>query len=322
MQNRQSFLLPALTGACRQWMGKMAVTLALALSSLGAHAAEFGVSPMLIELTGAPDVSQDFHIQVLGKTSGNAKVSVYRLNQLPTGHMEFLPPEAGTEDMSGWITLEKNKLSIRKGETVVLNGSVKVPRKAAGTNVAAIMVEEDQPLKAKGITLNVRYAVVLSVNVGGTMTTRTITNFHDLSLEPQEERVFIKGLFKNGGKTDGQLNAELQLRDASNRLVLKTPLKTQSAWQRSDAASRVFPGSEVVVFGELPRTLPAGTYQAFVRNRFSDRAQPLVKTTVELPANLFAAPAAPAAAPVSTPTPTEPARTAAPAVAMQSSGEI
>lgn len=319
MSNRQSLLLPDLTGACRRWMGKMAVTLVLALSALGAHAAEFGVSPMLIELTGAPDVSQDFQIQVLGKTSGNAKVSVYRLNQLPTGHMEFLPPAAGTDDMSGWITLEKNRLSIRKGETVMLKGSVKVPRKAAGTNVAAIMVEEDQPQKAKGITLNVRYAVVLSVNVGGTLSTRTITNFHDLSLEPQEERVFIKGLFKNGGKTDGQLNAELQLRDASNRLVLKTPLKTQSAWQRSDAASRVFPGSEVVVFGELPRTLPAGTYQAFVRNRFSDRAQPLVKTTVELPANLFAAPTA---APVSAPNSTEPARTAAPAVAMQSSGEI
>lgn len=305
MRNPLSFL----NGNCRQWMGRIAVALSFAWPGMALYAAEFGVSPMLIEMTGAPDVTQDFHIQVLGKTSGNAKVSVYRLNQLPTGHMEFLPPVTGADDMSGWITLEKNRLSIRKGETVVLNGSVKVPRKAAGTNVAAIMVEEDQPAKAKGITLNVRYAVVLSVNVGGTLSTRTITDFHDLSLEPQEERVFIKGLFKNEGKTDGQLNAELQLRDAANHLVLKTPLKTQSAWQRNDPASRVFPGSEVVVFGELPRTLPAGTYQAFVRNRFADRAQPLVKTTLELPANLFAAPAVPAP---------ESARTAAPAVAMES----
>jgi hypothetical protein len=107
-------------------------------------------------------------------------------------------------------------------------------------------------------------------------------------VQPQNDRVFVKGLFTNQGKIDGMLDAELQLRDAANRLVLKTPLKTQSAWERSDKGSRVFPGSEVVIFGELPRTLPAGTYQAVVHNRFSDRAQPQFRDNLTLTTEWFA----------------------------------
>lgn len=282
--------------------------LTLAAAVTGAGAAEFGVSPMMIEMTGAPDVSQDFKVQVIGKTGGKAKVSLYELKQSATGHMDFIPVDKpGEESMAGWVTLEKTRFDVKKDEVVTLNGRIKVPRKAGGTHLAAVMVEEDAPAKKQGVTLNVRYAVILNMNVSSTTRGRIQTEFRELAIQPQNDRVFIKGLFTNQGKIDGMLDAELQLRDAANRLVLKTPLKTQSAWERSDKGSRVFPGSEVVIFGELPRSLPAGAYSATVRNRFSDRAQPQYRDSLSLPAEWFAPAAETPAAPASG---TPPERTA------------
>jgi len=263
-----------------------------------AHAVEFGVSPMMINLAGAPNDSEKFQVQIAGKSDGKVKVSVYRLSQLPTGHMNFMAPDPKLDNMSNWMTLDQNMIAIRKDEVSTVNGQIKIPRDANGNYVAAVMVEEGDPLKKKaGVQFDVRYAVIVSLGVNGVSHTRTITEFKDVSLHTEKDRVFVQGSFTNGGKTDGTLDSELQLRDANNRLIQKVTLKTQSAWERGDAGSRVFPGSDVLVFGELPRTLPAGTYQVVVHDRFGDHAQPMYKGDLTLPADLFAAakPDAPAA---------------------------
>lgn len=168
--------------------------------------------------------------------------------------------------------------------------SRQIPRDANGSYIAAVMVEEGDPLKKKpGVQLDARYAVIVSLGVNGVSHSRTITEIKDVALHNEKDRVFVQAAFSNRGKTDGTLNAELQMRDARNRLVQKVNLKTQSAWERGDAGSRVFPGSQVLVFGEVPRSLPAGDYQVEIHDRFGDHAQPLFRGTLNLPADQFAA---------------------------------
>lgn len=261
------------------------------IAGTAARAAEFAVSPMLVELDAAPDTAVPFRFNVHGKDAGKARISLAGMQQQATGHMAFLPQEPGTGGLAGWISLERNSLSVRRGETATVEGRITVPRRTpAGTYLAAVLVEEEEPARRSGIVLNVRYAIIVSLHIAGPQS-RIATRFQGLRLEEQGERSFIAANFRNDGTRDDMLESELQVRDASNRIVHRTAMKSQSAWQRADAGSRVFPGADVVVFGELPRTLPAGDYQVTVRNRFGSRSQPVQRAVLNMPAGRIVEPA-------------------------------
>lgn len=266
------------------------VVLALILSAVG-QAAEFAVSPMLIELDGAANVRQPFQFNVFGKSTGNVKLSVQSLRQQPTGHMDFVPDASAANDMAAWVRLETDGFAVREGETRTISGELTVPRGAQGTYLAAVMVEEERPESDTGVTVNVRYAVILTLDVAGPRR-RVVTTFDQLQLSEQDGRHFIEARFVNSSAEDHDLLSELQLRDSNNRLAARIPLRTQSAWQRGDDASRVFPGAEVVVYGEVPASLLAGDYVAMVRNQFGGRAQPTFRGDLNLPVGAFAAQAA------------------------------
>lgn len=257
------------------------------IASAFSQAAEFAVSPMLIELDGAANVRQPFQFNVFGKSAGNVKLSVQSLRQQPTGHMDFVADTSAANDMAAWVRLETNGFAVKEGETRTINGELTVPRGAQGTYLAAVMVEEQRPESDTGVTVNVRYAVILTLDVAGPRR-RVVTSFDHLQLSEQDDRHFIEARFVNSSAEDHDLLSELQLRDSNNRLVARIPLRTQSAWQRGEAASRVFPGAEVIVYGEVPPSLLAGDYVAMVRNQFGGRAQPTFRTDVNLPVTAFA----------------------------------
>jgi hypothetical protein len=287
------------------YLARLLLILAVAgtavLAGTTAQAAEFAVSPMLIELDAAPDTAVPIRFNVFGKSAGRARIRLAGMQQQATGHMRFLPQTPDVGGLASWITLDRDALNLRREETATVEGRIAVPRRTpAGTYLAALLVEEDDDGRKTGIVLNVRYAIIVSVRIAGAQS-RIATQFSDLRLEEQGERTFVAASFRNDGTRDDMLDAELQLRDATNRLVHRTPLKSQSAWQRADAGSRVFPGADVVVFGELPATLPAGDYQATVRNRFGGRSQPVQRATLNLPAGRFVAPASTESRPVRIP---------------------
>lgn len=266
-------------------------------ASIRAEAAEFAISPMLIETEAEAGSSVPFRFNIYGKTAGSVRISLAGMQQQPTGHMKFLPSSPDTGGLAAWIRLERTGLSVRREETQSVSGMINVPRRTpAGTYVAAVLVEEADDGRKKGIVVNVRYAIIISLYVGGAQG-RVVTEFRDIRLEQQSDRVFVAASFRNAGNRDNVLESELQLRDAGNRVVHRTPLKSQSAWQRADDGSRVFPGADVVVFGEIPRSLTAGEYQVTVRNRFGGRSQPVQRATLHLPATLFGPAVAHAAPP-------------------------
>ena len=74
------------------------------------------------------------------------------------------------------------------------------------------------------------------------------------------------------------------MRDENRRLLEREPLKTESAWQRADVGSRVFPGARVRLYGEITESFDTGTYNVLVRNKFADKSQSVYRDTIYLEA--------------------------------------
>lgn len=244
-------------------------------------AAEFAVSPMMIELESSPRVIENFSFQVFGKTAGQVKITAWDMEQQLTGHMGFVEVNGDQEKLSSWVQLDNPTFSVKKDESVEVTGKVTIPPWANGSYHTAVMVEEARAPDAKGVVVNVRYAVILNIRVAGKKS-RINSSFSDLRLIEQEGEFYIAGRFINNSNRDYRLSSKAQLRSADNKPLGRVLLKTQSAWQRGDEASRVFPGAEVEVFGLLTKPLPAGNYQAMVRNRFGGRHQPTWRSPVNV----------------------------------------
>ena len=255
------------------------------ISSSALMAADFAVSPMMIELKAESREVKEFSFTVFGKDNADIKLELYNLNQLESGYMEFTKLEAGgLESMGSWIDLELDKFRLRDGETVTVHGTVKIPSRAAGTHLVAIMVEEDIPEKNQGgISVKIRYAVVLNLRIEGRYN-RIKTKFSELAVVDTEDGTYLEGYFLNQSATDNWLFTEVQIRAENKRLLERVALKTESAWQRADVGSRVFPGARVRVYGKITKTFDTGTYIVLVRNKFADKSQSVYRDTIQLTA--------------------------------------
>lgn len=257
----------------------------LMLMSFHLMAADFAVSPMLIELSAERREVKEFSFTVFGKGNADIKLELFNLNQLESGYMGFTKLEVGDMNwMGSWVELERDKFRLRDGETMTVHGIIKIPSRAAGTHLVAIMVEEDIPEKDQGgISVKIRYAVVINLRVDGKYS-RIKTQFGELAVVHTEDRSFLEAYFLNESATDNWLFTEVQIRDENRRLLERVPLKTESAWQRADVGSRVFPGARVRLYGEITESFDTGTYNVLVRNKFADKSQSVYRDTIYLEA--------------------------------------
>lgn len=248
--------------------------------ALAAQSAEFAISPMMIELNTAPGTNEKFSFQIHGKKAGTAKIFLSDLKQEASGHMSFTEGVlSNTNSLASWLELEESSVKVKQGETVTINGKINIPRRTTGSHVAAIMVEEEKPTDNKGITLNVRYAIIIALNIDGKKS-RISTTYEKLTIEEQNGNMFVSAWFSNNSIVDSNLESVAYIRDSNRKLMEKVILKTKSAWQRNDDQSRVFPNAKVKVYGLVKSKLPSGTFEVSARNRFAGRMQPLKRSTI------------------------------------------
>ena len=250
------------------------------------HAGEFAVAPMVINIEGGKNRNIPFEFTIKAKKTGKVVLNIYDLSQIETGHMGFIAANKSNKNSkASWIKMKNKEFSLKSGEFSLAKGFIKIPSKAKGQHLAAIMVEEVQDKEEKnGITVNVRYAVVLKINAqkNKSKRIRSKTKFDNLSFSKVEGGWEFAGYFKNLSKTEGKLNTELQLRNKKKKLIGKLKLKTLSAWQRSEDGSMVYPDSRVKVFGTLPADVDVGAYQVRIKNKFNNRNQPIFRREVVL----------------------------------------
>ncbi|MEC8428664.1 MAG: hypothetical protein VXZ35_09570, partial [Pseudomonadota bacterium] len=249
-------------------------------------AAEFAISPMMIELDSSPGVKENFEFQIHGKKAGTARIFLSDLHQQASGHMAFSDVSdseaAASTEISQWIRLDQQRASVKTGETITIQGELDIPRRSSGSHVVAIMVEEDRPKNATGISLNVRYAIILSLQIEGRKS-RIKTRYEQLSIEQQNGKHYVTAWFSNESNRDSQLESVVFIRNQSSKLLEKVPLKTQSAWQRGDQWSRVFPDSRVKVYGLISKPLSSQNVTLMARNRFAGKMQPSVRSEFAVP---------------------------------------
>ncbi len=255
---------------------------------INTHAGEFAVAPLVINIEGDKNTRIPFEFTIKAKKTGKVTLKIYDLNQVETGHMGFVEGDKEIKSSkSNWIKIKDTQYSIKGGEFRLAKGYVKIPSKAKGQHLAAIMVEEDQKeADKKGITVNVRYAVVLKINAQKSKKRiRSRTKFENLSFHKVKEGWEFEGYFQNLSKIEGLLNTQLQLRNKDKRLVGRFSLKTLSAWQRNEEGSMVYPGSRVKLFGTLDKDIAEGVYTVRIKNMFNERNQPVFRHEITLKEN-------------------------------------
>jgi hypothetical protein len=261
-------------------------TLAIFLIFVSSHAlgGDLLVSPMLIEIEDVAPTVRNFSFSVTGQTEAQVKLSFFDMSQLESGYMAFREADiSNTESLASWIDLEDDSFRIQGGETKLVNGKINVPTRAAGTYLLSIMVEEDIPEDASnGVAVTIRYAVVINLKVDGAINRRIKTGFEELVVVSAGNGKYLEGMFSNESRIDEWLDSEVQIRTENNKLIERVKMRTESAWQRNDITSRVFPGAKVRVFGKMERDIEPGDYKVIVRNRFADKSQPVYRDTVRI----------------------------------------
>ncbi len=247
-------------------------------------ASGLAVSPLVVEIKTTPGKEAHFTFNVTGKKKQKVKLTVQDMSQLETGHMGFMEVGQINPALSkiSWIELEKEIYPVRDGQTVTVKGKVKPPNKTSGNHVVAVMVEEYKDEDEKqGISVNVRYAVILNMVITDKKRRpRLKSGFDNFELVRLDEKLMVMGDFLNKSSFEGQLESEVQIRNADRKMVGKVKMKTESSWQRGDEASRVFPSAQVKVFGFIKDDIPFGKYEFKVRNRFSGKTQPSFKKKI------------------------------------------
>jgi hypothetical protein len=256
-------------------MGKKILFIVFLSQFVGA--ADLAVSPLLIDLTTGENRAVSFEFSVTASEETEIRLSVYDMVQSVSGHMDFVQYD-DLESKTAWVSLPQDRINLRRELPTTVVGELRPPARSAGDHLVAVMVEEVAPDLEGGVQVNVRYAVILNLSVEGRASSQRLKgDFGGLTLVEQEGFMFVEGWFESKSSKEDWLVCEIQIRDENRRLVDTVELKTESAWQRQDPGSRVFPSSKVRVYGRIKEPLNTGSYSVLVRNRFGDRMQPAIR---------------------------------------------
>ena len=225
--------------------------------------------PMLIDIKAEPGNSYPFNFNVLALKSGRIRVYLNDVEQLPSGHVQFIPTENQQD-----VTLVQTRASLNEGETHTIQGEVIIPRSASGSRLYAVLVEEDDEHNKTGLQIKVRYAIVIDVAIKGPRA-RVKTKLHKLEIVDGT----ISAWFENHSNKKALLKSQVIVRDQNRRLIDRQLLRTQSAIERQEDYSVVYPNSKVKILA-LSEKLNAGVYNLLVQSHFNDKSLPVLRSEI------------------------------------------
>lgn len=233
----------------------------------------FAVQPLYLEFKPRGKVKKErFEIKITTESAIKLKLGLFKAEQDLTGKLSFkeLPP---VDKNSNIITLDKKKYQINRAGLVKVRGSVTYPRKQNKTAIYAIMIEEDRSKSETGISINVRYAVVLKVQTSKRKTMIRIT-LDSIKIEPMGGNLVLSSVITNKSVKDFDIEAIAKIRRPDNSVVETVDIRSGSAWQRNDRNSIIFPSSRVSLFGKITKSLSPGTYKVTINGKI-DKKRPV-----------------------------------------------
>ncbi|MEW6675935.1 MAG: hypothetical protein AB1348_08060, partial [Nitrospirota bacterium] len=264
-----------------------------------------GVKPMTIDLELSPNQKGEFQIDVYStspKEDTPVHLSLFDAVQKEDGTMDFVDVGKNPYSCTPWIKLEKTDFTVLAGETVTVKGEIFVPRAKSGSRIATIMVEPGYEKKKTGITVRVRYAVVLKLKIKG----RTVVENAKLERfgikRLENGTPAIEAVILNKSEIDFTAKGRALIQDSSGKIITSINLTTESFERKKkdiekekekkfkdkdkakEEEQRLYPGSKVAFFGKFDKPMSPGEYTAILSMKYGKRsltAKEKIKLTEE-----------------------------------------
>ncbi|MFW5986191.1 MAG: hypothetical protein ACOCQH_02400, partial [Halanaerobiales bacterium] len=223
-----------------------------------------GVRPLVLNFDLKPGDSTDFELQLTpGEMPETVEISLYNPHQQLSGGLTYEKGDPERHPALNWIRMEKTTVRVPAGEERIVRGEIEVPYDAAGYHTAVLMIEkaenEDQS-EQKLFNFLVRYAVRLNINIDRPGQ-RARAELQNLNIKPgQEGEPLITTRIKNSSPVRFSAAAEATLRDENRRLVERVQLSSEAQARSNSRSTGIYPGSEVLLSGEVTEPLFPGQY--------------------------------------------------------------
>lgn len=231
----------------------------------------FTVSPLLVELEGAPGSTLGFEVSVMNESAtrpGNFTVSVVPIRQDLSGNYRVDPAGQSERSAVPWIRVSPDRFSLEPGKGQLITGELTFPRQFRGGAYAAVLVtlhpeEGGEPDAARQVLRN-EVAVIVEA-VAATPGIRPDIHFERFSVvsaaqEGLEEyarqfgsqALIFAGDVINEGTVHGFASGAISLWDEAGRKIKQIPLGAGRA--------AILPAATVRLASILPNGLPPGHY--------------------------------------------------------------
>lgn len=244
-----------------------------------------GVKPMVIDLELSPNSKGDFKIEVFSTTKEEASVhvSIFDTIQKEDGSLEFVEVGKNPFSCAKWIKLDKTDFIVSGEDTVYVNGEIFVPRTASGMRIATLMIEPGYEKKPTGITVKIRYAVVLRLKIKGkpVIEKARLENFGIKQLDDGTPTLEV--LLFNNSEIDYFVKGKIIVQDSSGKILNNLNLTTDSLERKKidmgkkapksidEEGQKLYPGSKVVFWSRIDKFLPEGEYNAIVNIKYGKK---------------------------------------------------
>ena len=185
-----------------------------------------GVRPLSLDLEMEQGESSTFELELVPEgTEETVALNLYYPRQQITGTLTFEEGDLEQHEVLNWIALP-DEVTVPPDEEVEVTGEINVPFDAEGTHTAVVMVE---PLMedGEGISLQVRYAVRISIHVDAPGL-REDAELLDFDLEADEDdQPLLTAHMENPSPLMYNAAGEVTVRDESRQLIERVTLKTE-----------------------------------------------------------------------------------------------
>ncbi len=243
------------------------------------HAANIGVYPLYIELNGDGKVEESFEINISSDRSAKIKLSVLRASQNKEGKLDFFPMDEKT--MNSILKMKSKTHTFVRAGVWKARGTIVFPKSGNQTEAFTLMVEEVKPSSEKGVSVRVRYAVVLKTT---NSSKRVFENgkVNNIKIGFNNQNPVLISEFQNLSLKDFKVSSYAIIRDEKNNFIGKLPLKTKSAWQKQSDTSMIFPKAKVELVGEFEKLNLNGNYEVQVVAKINNKRQIIKKQKIKI----------------------------------------
>ena len=184
--------------------------LVLALAATEGRGSEISVNPMLVELKQRPNSRKNFSFSIRSDKATEVQLKLFDMSQQLSGYMGFQEKQNQPgKRLPATIRLERTRITLPPEKSVTVRGQLRLSARVRGTQLFAVMVEEVKPKNdKKGIAINVRYAVVIKVNVLGRRS-REIGKIETVTIEKNKSgKLILVGIHTNNSSQDYRVRVQ------------------------------------------------------------------------------------------------------------------